>query len=135
MNPAHEAIAHRAHQLWQDQGRPDGREDETWLLAERQLTAKAPDPQPETTGAAFAAYVRTETAVESEIEFQITPAIDEEAAIQAAIHQPAAHAPQVATTRARKPSPPRPGKPSGPNLTRPAGGVVSTTDRSPDPGP
>jgi hypothetical protein len=36
-NPPEDEIRERAHQLWQAAGRPDGREDEFWHEAERQL--------------------------------------------------------------------------------------------------
>jgi hypothetical protein len=37
----HEDIAALAYALWQEQGRPDGTQEENWLKAELQLTAKA----------------------------------------------------------------------------------------------
>jgi hypothetical protein len=36
-NPAHDEISERAHAIWEERGRPDGRELEHWLDAERQL--------------------------------------------------------------------------------------------------
>jgi hypothetical protein len=38
---AHEDIAALAYALWQEQGCPDGKQEENWLKAELQLTAKA----------------------------------------------------------------------------------------------
>jgi hypothetical protein len=35
--PLHDAIAVRAYQLWEGYGRPEGRDVEIWLEAERQL--------------------------------------------------------------------------------------------------
>ncbi|MGY8684068.1 DUF2934 domain-containing protein [Bradyrhizobium sp. UFLA05-153] len=35
-----EQISRRAHELWQDAGRPQGRDLEFWLRAERELRAK-----------------------------------------------------------------------------------------------
>ncbi len=39
--PTHDAIALRAHALWERSGRPGGREQEFWLEAERQLRDEA----------------------------------------------------------------------------------------------
>jgi DUF2934 family protein len=36
-NPSQDEIAARAHQIWLDQGCPDGRDMENWLAAESQL--------------------------------------------------------------------------------------------------
>jgi len=38
--PTYEEIAARAYDLWQEQGRPEGRERENWIEAERQLAAE-----------------------------------------------------------------------------------------------
>jgi hypothetical protein len=37
MKPSEKQILDRAHELWEQNGKPDGREDEFWHLAERQL--------------------------------------------------------------------------------------------------
>jgi hypothetical protein len=34
---SHEEIARRAHEIWEQEGCPEGREQEHWLQAERQL--------------------------------------------------------------------------------------------------
>ncbi len=39
--PTHEQIAVRAHQLWEDRGRPAGTDREDWFEAERQLRSLA----------------------------------------------------------------------------------------------
>lgn len=39
--PTHEQVTHRAEKLWQERGRPDGKDLEIWLEAERQLTTGA----------------------------------------------------------------------------------------------
>jgi len=52
--PTHEAIASRARRLWEEAGRPEGRDEEFWLRAERQLlsemgklpAAAPPSPRP-----------------------------------------------------------------------------------------
>jgi hypothetical protein len=41
-DPAHEAIRFHAHELWELNGRPAGRDLEFWLQAEREL--REPDP-------------------------------------------------------------------------------------------
>jgi hypothetical protein len=35
--PSEEQIRQRAHELWEQAGKPDGKEDQFWLEAERQL--------------------------------------------------------------------------------------------------
>jgi Protein of unknown function (DUF2934) len=40
MKPSEKQILDRAHELWEQNGRPDGREDEFWHLAERELEAE-----------------------------------------------------------------------------------------------
>jgi hypothetical protein len=40
LDPSHAAIAARAEALWREKGFPQGREEETWLEAERQLWAE-----------------------------------------------------------------------------------------------
>lgn len=42
-NPTEEQIRIRAHQLWDLAGRPEGREDEFWHEAERELKGRATD--------------------------------------------------------------------------------------------
>jgi len=37
--PTHEETALRAHQLWEERGRPHGSHEEDWHLAEHQLQA------------------------------------------------------------------------------------------------
>jgi len=41
---AHEEIARRAHELWEQEGRPEGRHGEHWLAAEAQLRGPGPAP-------------------------------------------------------------------------------------------
>lgn len=50
-NPHEEAIRARAHQLWEQAGRPEGRDREFWLQAELDLKKEGttnPDEQSET---------------------------------------------------------------------------------------
>ena len=46
--PTHDDISARARQIWEDSGRPVGRDDEIWLRAERELRTAGevnrPDP-------------------------------------------------------------------------------------------
>jgi hypothetical protein len=39
--PTHEDVARRAYEYWQQQGSPDGRDQEIWFEAERQLATEA----------------------------------------------------------------------------------------------
>lgn len=41
-SPTHEEISRRAEEIWEQQGRPAGRDEEIWLEAERTLSASAP---------------------------------------------------------------------------------------------
>ena len=45
-NPTEEQIRARAHELWEQAGKPEGREDEFWLLAEKDLSERSRE-QPE----------------------------------------------------------------------------------------
>ena len=50
-NPHDEAVRARAHQLWEQAGRPEGRDREFWLQAELDLKKEGttnPDEQSET---------------------------------------------------------------------------------------
>ncbi len=40
-SPSSDTIARRAYELWEQAGRPDGRDQEFWLCAEAELTAPA----------------------------------------------------------------------------------------------
>jgi len=42
--PSEEQIRQRAHQLWELAGRPEGREQEFWHEAERELKSNATSP-------------------------------------------------------------------------------------------
>ena len=79
--PTHDAIARQAYELWQNRGCPVGQDTELWLEAERQLKGGGQ--------AAFTERVKAETAAESVVEFNITPAVPEQAAIKAAVQPPA----------------------------------------------
>lgn len=50
--PAHDEIARRAYAIFEQEGRPEGRDMEHWLRAEAQLAAASQTPTPRDTSAA-----------------------------------------------------------------------------------
>jgi hypothetical protein len=44
--PTDEQIRIRAHELWEQAGKPEGRDNEFWHLAERDLQEKPEHPEP-----------------------------------------------------------------------------------------
>jgi hypothetical protein len=46
-NPTKEQVIHRAYQLWEQAGKPDGRDQEFYHEAERQLAAQEPEQAPQ----------------------------------------------------------------------------------------
>ena len=46
--PTQEQIIHRAYELWEQAGKPDGRDQEFYHQAERDLAAANPDEKSET---------------------------------------------------------------------------------------
>ena len=46
--PSHEQISEKAKQLWENYGRPDGRDEEIWLEAERLLQSPSGLPAAQT---------------------------------------------------------------------------------------
>lgn len=80
--PTHEQISRRAQQLWENGGRPSGRDEEIWLEAERQLATG------EETSAAFIARIKAETASESAVEYLISPPLPQEEAVRKAVQTP-----------------------------------------------
>jgi len=83
-SPTHEEITRRAEELWQDYGRPSGRDEAIWLEAEQQISTHA-------------------TLSESHSEHAL--------AEQAATQRKEALAPQRASKSAPKPEPAETGKP------------------------
>lgn len=104
--PAHDAIARHAYELWQNRGCPDGRDTEIWLEAEQQLRGDG--------RAAFIAHVAGETAAESVVEYNISPAVSQQEAIRAAVQKSDARAPQVPHHTGPKSQPAATGKPVWP---------------------
>lgn len=104
--PTHDDIARRAHQLWQDRGCPHDRDVQLWLEAERQLSNGG--------HAAFIERAQSETAAESVVEYQISPALPEREAILAALQKQEARAPQEPHQSAPHARPAETGKPLWP---------------------
>lgn len=107
--PTQEAIAQQAHQLWHERGCPIDCDTEIWLEAERQLSGNSPRATARMASATERAPA--EMAAESVVEYQITPAVSEQEAIQAALQKPGARAPQVSHSTGPKSKPPGTGKP------------------------
>jgi len=63
-SPSHEEISICAQKIWRDYGRLAGRDDEIWLEAERQLTAKSPHSSPPTLGEGHSTHALAEKATE-----------------------------------------------------------------------
>lgn len=55
---AHEEIARRAHELWEQEGRPEGRDADHWLEAERQLRGTSNEPDASTDARAEARAIK-----------------------------------------------------------------------------
>ena len=89
--PTHDQIAQRAQSIWRDWDYPQGRDDEIWLAAERQLSAAGtgttcdPAPRGSEAPAALVDRIQAETAAESAVEYLISPAIPEAEAVKAAL--------------------------------------------------
>ncbi len=104
--PSEQEIAHRAREIWANRGEPAGQDTQIWLEAERQLTTEATATAPTPTE-----RLRGEMASESEVEFQITPAIPDDEAIKAALQKRGARAPKLPHANAPHAKPPETGKP------------------------
>jgi hypothetical protein len=108
--PTHDEIALQAEQLWRKRGCPGGRDEEIWFEAERQLSKDSP-PEAGRKADSFTNRAKAETAAESVVEYQISPAVSEQEAINAALQKQAARAPQVPHHLGPKAKPPESGKP------------------------
>jgi len=97
-SPTHDQITTRAKEIWEKYGRPEGRDEEIWLEAERQLAGgssqQAPSPRaPSSTSqanppgkpASLADRVIAETAAESTVEYHISPAVPAQDAVKEAL--------------------------------------------------
>lgn len=122
--PTQDEISQRAQKLWQDSGRPEGRDTEIWLEAERQLSAGQPDSLParsgpeesqttvETKGAAeLAKRMRAGTDSDATVEHQNPPSMPAKEAIQETVQKKAARAPKRPSKSAPKQPPAETGKP------------------------
>lgn len=122
--PSHQEISERAYHLWLDRGSPHGRDVEHWHEAEKQLSkgangssadagaSDASQTNSESKGAnSLADRLKAETAAESVVEFHISPAVSDDAAVKAALQKKEARAPKVPAHTGPKPKPPETGKP------------------------
>jgi hypothetical protein len=138
-SPTEQEIAQRAREIWNSRGQPAGQDTEIWLEAERQLSSAAANNTPSATegrgngktqasktpadpkaadlkpgASAQTERLRGEMASESEVEYQITPAIPDDEAIKAALQKREARAPKVPHANAPQAKPPETGKPIWP---------------------
>jgi len=86
-HPSHDNVARLAAELWNAQGRPEGRDLEFWLKAEQQLRDPAATNSPgrETESAPLAERVKDETAAESVSEYLMPASTPKQEAIRAAV--------------------------------------------------
>lgn len=113
-SPSHDTIANRAQQIWHEIGQPEGRDDETWLIAERQLTTEGEDPEPELSGAAYAAHAKAEEESGDDDEENLPPTVEGKKSRLASRQKESARAPQSAHHTEPKPTPAPSGKPLWP---------------------
>ena len=120
----HEKVSQRAQLIWQNYGRPVGRDIEIWHEAERQIGGSAPAPKtdgaspeislpmPKAQGSfASVEQMTSDMAAESVVEFHLSPALPDREAIQAALQKNEARAPKVPHKTAPKRAPTESGKP------------------------
>jgi len=108
---SHDDVSRRAAELWNAQGKPADRDVEFWLQAEGELSSyghngvrsKAATAE----SAPLAERVREETAVESAIEYQMSPPGSQEDAIKAAV-QNQSPAPSLQVDRSSRPGSSKP---------------------------
>lgn len=101
--PTHAEIAGQAEHLWRSRGCPVGRDSEIWLEAERQLRRDLPSTGDQKPGS-FTERVKEETAAESVVEYQISPAGSVEDAIGAAMQKSDSRIPKTKPHQTGKPS-------------------------------
>jgi hypothetical protein len=110
----HAAISKRAQEIWLAEDKPSGRDLEIWLSAEQQLSAPVAEAHPSSASRpkndtdfrtaddspVTADRIKSETAAESVVEYNISPAIPEADAVQAALQTPASRGvkPAITTT-------------------------------------
>lgn len=95
----HAAISQRAQEIWEAEGKPSGRDLEIWLSAEQQLSAPVKEAHPSSASrpkndtdfraadasTTTADRIKSETAAESVVEYNISPAVSEADAVKAAL--------------------------------------------------
>jgi len=109
--PTYDEISSRAQSLWRDWGCPEGRDTEIWLEAERLLRRCLPSTDASKSDS-FVEQTKAETAAESVVEYQISPAGSDEEAIRAALQKQNPRAPkskplQFGRTLSKKLRPPQ----------------------------
>jgi hypothetical protein len=120
--PTHDEISYRAKEIWQDCRNPDGRDTEIWLEAEHQLRHGPTEPNSggrepfksvskSTDCNALVERLNAETAAESVVEYNISPAVTEDEAVKAALQKSEARGPIEPTKKAKKAKPTESGKP------------------------
>jgi hypothetical protein len=112
--PTHEEIARQAQRLWQERGCPEDKNEEIWLEAEDQLTNHPFEGDRPASGIS-AERIKAETAAESMVEYQITPAVPQQDAIKAALQKKATRDTKAPRQPARKAKPAEPGSPVRPD--------------------
>ena len=93
--PTHVEIARQAEYIWRLRGCPIGLDSEIWSEAERQLRHGLSSPDGGQNPGSFTERAKKETAAESVVEYQISPAGSDEDAIQAAMQKPDAPSPKA----------------------------------------
>jgi DUF2934 family protein len=108
-HPTHDDIAVRAYQLWQARGGIHGIDQETWLDAERELTARSQSSAPKSVDATE--RIKAEASTPTTMKAPATATIPDPETATAELQKADARAPQVPhhTGPAAKPAPP--GKP------------------------
>jgi hypothetical protein len=99
-SPSHDDVARCAQELWQNYGRPTGRDLEIWLEAEKKLATPATPPTAEAANSNSTPTqerLKAEMAAESETEFYLTQPVSEQTAIRAAL--------QTKESRTARPAP------------------------------
>jgi hypothetical protein len=123
-SPTHEDISRRAQELWEERGRPEGRDTEIWLDAERELstpTAAANSPsRVQGRGNGNSQRSETETAADgadpiptadSPAQHPVGAPGAQEPAAKFSQQKKDARAPKTPAKNAPRPTPPESGKP------------------------
>jgi hypothetical protein len=116
--PKHEDVAQRAREIWQSYGSPEGRDEEIWLEAERQLSdesanelAATPPSGDEAGNEVQTSSANSEdrnTGAPAAPSAPVMPAAEE---VQASLQKKTARAPKTPSKKAPKTAPAPTGKP------------------------